>query len=343
MAELDREILTRVRDAQLDALERWVSSPQAAARYAERLEAVVDHLEAQAVSSLVDVEAIDRLVVALGRASVASKTVEPVAHRVAEAVVAQLHRRPESGGELIGKAARLEAAELAARADVLNEPLIRAVVKDPAVEGMLRDILFDALQEFQGRVNPFAADWGVPALIGAMPRLSRGPLTKALDGVRREFERRLEPEMRKFLERFASRALDRTVTTLLERAGEPEAVALRRQVVEVLLEQPLSSLAFAPPDPRGEHLVKAIAAAVPHALAHPAVREMVASGLRAQLDEVSRKTMGEAREAFGVVRPDLGPFAAASWPTVRAMLLSPAVRAQIAEVIDAAHETLLDA
>lgn len=342
MAELDRETLARVRDAQLDALERWVASPDAVGRYSARLEEVVAHLETLAVKDLIDAEAVDRLVEALGRPEVAADTVSPAVRHLAAEVLAQLDVRPESGGEIIGEAARGEIADLAARADVLNEPLLRAVVQDPAVEGVLRDILFDGLKEFQTRVNPFTAEWGVPALIGAMPRLSRGPLTKAVDGVRREFERRLEPEMRKFLERFASKALDRTVTSMLDKAGDPEAVALRRQVAAVLLEQPLSTLAFAPPDARGEHLVKTIAAAVPHAIAHPAVRSMVGAGLRAQLDALGDHTVGDARQSLGIARPDLGPLAAASWPVVKAVLLAPAVRAQISEVIDQAHEALLE-
>jgi len=341
MVDLDRETLARVRDAQLDALERWAQRPEAAGQYAARFEAVFDHLETLPVSSFIDADAVDRLVEALGRPEVAADTVAPAARHLAAEVLAQIHRRPEAGGDILGEAARREIAALAARADVLNEPLLRAVVQNPAVEGVLRDILFDGLKEFQTRVNPFTAEWGVPALIGAMPRLSRAPLTKAVDGVRREFERRLEPEMRKFLERFASKALDRTVTSLLDKAGEPEAVALRRQVVSVLLEQPLATLAFAPPDARGEHLVAAIGAAAAHALAHPAVRAMAASGLRAQLAELGDEPLGQARQSLGIARPELAPVAAASWPLVKAVLLAPPVREQIAEVIDAAHEDLL--
>ena len=243
--------------------------------------------------------------------------------------------------EILGEEARAAIEALASQPDVVDAAMVRAVTREPAMEAVMRDVLFEALVAFNERTNPFVAPWGVPALLDALPRVGRGAIRKTFDTVRGEFERRLEPEMRRFLEGFSRKSLDTMVDLFQAKASDPELVALRRRAVGKVLDAPIAELAWPPGDPRQEALATAVEAAVAHVLVEPRVRTLVQTAVDDWWGRHRSKTLEELLGELAMVLPDLAPFVAAAWPAVQAAMVDDAVVALLSELIDQSHEEWL--
>src|SRR5262249_37749361 len=128
--------------------------------------------------------------------------------------------------------------------------LLREALENEAAEEVMRDVLYDALKEFSEKVNPFFADWGLPSLLKKLSPFGLGAMSKGFDSVRVEFDRRLEPEIRKFLLGFSRRALKNVADFTIDKADEPEFVAIRKRLVHFLLERRVAELCPEPDDGR---------------------------------------------------------------------------------------------
>ena len=80
------------------------------------------------------------------------------------------------------------------------------------------------------------------ALEGARAIRARAASTKSIDNVRLEFDKRLEPEMRKFLQGFSRRAVRRMADLVVQNNDEPKFTALRKSMVAFLYDQELREL-----------------------------------------------------------------------------------------------------
>src|SRR5262249_39299037 len=153
--------------------------------------------------------------------------------------------------------------------------------------------LYDGLKEFSEKVNPFTAEWGIPSLLKRLSVLGAG-LGKGLDSVRAEFDRRLEPEIRKFLAGFSRRGLRGMVALTMAKNDLPKSVALRKRLAAWLLEQQLGELARGADEETialGQEIGLDIAAAE---LGREALRARRRALIEEALASVKDQTMAEA-------------------------------------------------
>jgi hypothetical protein len=183
-------------------------------------------------------------------------------------------------------------------------------------------------------VNPFTADWGVPAVLRRAGPLGMG-LGKGLDSVRVEFDKRLEPEIRRFLHGFSRRGLRRMAEFTIQKGDEPRFIAVRKRIAAWVLEQSIADLARRA-DPEALALAHAIGldmsargVSSPHAAARR--RAVIEAAIEAWRDRTVSEVLAELGVTF---TPDLDTLAAATWPAVRAALSTPAARAWLRSLVE---------
>jgi hypothetical protein len=276
----------------------------------------VEQLGATRMAELVDAEPIRAaLTASLDHGMVRGWTL-PLCRHAVRLGMARLAARGEPVADFVPPAARQALDQLVARPDVVPPSIVQEVLQDPAVEEVLRDVLFEALRQFSESASPFTADWGLPALLKRLPPFGASPIRKAIESMRADFEKRLEPEIRKFLAGFSKRATRRAADHWLRKQQEPELRALRQRVVSALLKRPLGELSWPPDDPRGELLLEVVVETVGHVLVHEALRQELDELLDRALAAFGDKTVGEALEALGVGLPEVAGVARAYWPLV---------------------------
>jgi len=329
--------LAELRDAQLAYVARWLRSPDAESAWCALAQELRDTLVRQPLNELLERELLDAALMAAQQGSTIEGALLPGLRAAIADGMARVHSHQQPASELLSESTASKLNELVADPEVVSEPVLRALLTDPALEAVMHDVLFEALKEFGERVNPFVAPWGLPALLDSLPVLAKGPVKKALAGVRAEFERRSEPETRKFLQSFARRAVAQSIDHTLSKGGEPEFVALRQHLVTAVLEQPLSELCWSPNEERGRRLSDALVSAA----SDIATNALVVAATRHALDELfaawGERPIGELLHQIGVTLPPVDPFARAAWPALRAALSSDPMTTLWTTLIEGAH------
>jgi len=340
---VDRETLQALRDHHLAFLKRWLTAEQDGARDAwiEQGALALERWRALPIERLVRREDLDGVLTAVCAEAIADGVVRPVLRSLHHDVTAVVAGLDATVAELIGAEARRAVETLAEQPDVIDAAMVRAVTREPAMEAVMRDVLFEALVAFNERTNPFVAPWGVPALLDALPRVGRGAIRKTFDTVRSEFERRLEPEMRRFLEGFSRKSLDTMVDLFVDKAAEPELVGLRRHAAGKILDRPIAEIVWPAGDPRQEALGAAIEAGVAHALTEPQTRSLLEQLVQGWWERHAGNTLDDVFGELAITPPDPTPLLVAGWPAAQAALLDDAVLAVVAELIDRSHDEWL--
>jgi hypothetical protein len=250
----------------------------------------------------------------------------PIARALHAALLSELARDETLLGEYVPSPARAALAALATHPDAASRRLLAQVLEHDALEGVIRDVLFDALTEFNGRVNPFFAEWGLPALLKRVMPLGFGAVMKALESVRGEFDKRLEPEMRKFLQLFSRKALRKAADALAAPRDDAPLAAVRRALLEWAYLQPVKTFVTADAEAR-EHVEAAATAIAEHTAGHAGVRARRAAQVDAFYVRFGGCTMGEVLAAYGVkATPDFDAVAGMWLPAMTAALAAPEVR-----------------
>jgi hypothetical protein len=245
----------------------------------------------------------------------------------------------------VPQAARPKIDRLLERPKLVPAKLLREVMESEAFEEVMRDRMYEAMKEFSEKVNPFFAEWGLPSLLRKLSPFGFGGVGKSLDGVKAEFQRRLEPETRKFLQGFSRQAMRETADVIIARGDEPKFIAVRKKVAAWLLEQEIGELARQL-DAEGTALAQEIGLDV---LEHNLGREALAARRRAAVEAFVAANralpIGEllAREGIAFT-PDFDAIAAATWPFVQSACASAPVQgwleALVAEFFDGLPEDL---
>lgn len=287
-----------------------------------------DHLLTLPLRQVVDAghvaDAVDRLLTA----DLVRGVVAPIARAVHARVLEAVRAEDATLGTFVPEEARAAIDRLLDRSDLVPEAVIRQIAQDPATDLVLHDVLYDALVEFNDVVNPFFADWGLPALVKKVMPIGSGTVLKSLGLVRGEFDKRLEPEIRKFLLAFFRRSKSKFADLVVTKSKDPAFGTLRKNAALVLYEQSLSELVRTV-DAGAERAVDDAAVGIATAaLDHERPR----AAFRAAVEELVRshgdRPLGDVLAAAGVAsRPDLQGFADALWPTVALLLASPPARA----------------
>ena len=287
-----------------------------------------DHVMAQPIRELFDPKAL----VAGGAEVLASDAVRgllaPIAREIHRRVLASLRSDDAKLGDYVPEGAREAIAELIARPDLVPEALVRKVVGDDVVEEIMRDVLYDALVEFNESVNPFFADWGLPALIKRFMPIGSGTVLKSMSAVRGEFDKRLEPEIRKFLLGFSRKSKTKIADFLVSSAGDPKQIALRQSIVAFFYEESLAKITENVDDDARMSADDAARARVREVLTKERPRGRLPAELEKLVEDHGDETLGAWLERIGVTeRPDLTALAELVWPFVKLALESPPARA----------------
>ena len=296
--------------------------------FVRSFEAGYDFVLSQPLRAVVDPKALADGIASTLTEDVVRGLVAPIAREVNRRATGLLRSDDARLGDYVPEEARAAIDELAARPDLIPEELVRRIFDQEVVEEIMRDILFDALTEFNQSGNPFFAEWGIPALVKRLVPIGANTILKSMAAVRGEFDRRLEPEIRKFLLGFSRRSKTKLADFLVASAGDPKLVALRQTIVAFLYEQTLASITKNVDDDArmaADTAAEAITLAVVRA-------DRPRDRLRAELDRLLEahgdETVGAWLERIGVnARPELAPLAELLWPYVRLALTSPPARA----------------
>jgi len=275
------------------------------------------------VRDVVDPVALtDGVAAALGRESI-QKLFAPVLRDVHRRVLASLKKDDGRLADYVDADARAAIDALLERSDLVPEKLVREVFAQDAIEEALRDILFDGLKEFNETVNPFFADWGLPALLRKMP-IGGGAILKSMGAVRGEFDKRLEPEIRKFLQVFSRKAKGKLADFAVAKGEDPKMIELRKNVVSFLYTQSMKELLAGVDDAAAKQAEIAAEHIVVQALGHEHPRRRLREGIDTFLNDHGDATIGQWLGAVGATeKPDLAAWAALLWPHVQRALTSP--------------------
>jgi hypothetical protein len=294
------------------------------------LQAGFKAMMAAPVGRLFQIDSLSRLVEHLSTEPVLSRSLRPLVRASVMLELARLREDPDKLGVYVSDEARALIEKLLERPGMMPEKFATTLLTHPAFEQIARDVLDDALKEFSEKVDPFRAEWGLPSLLkmGGPIAIGLGMFGKGIDAVRDEFEKRLEPERKRFLQAFARRALTMVADFIIKRNDEPPFVALRKEVFAWLLEQPVSEL-MATASPAVSDLTEQIGHAISrHVSALPATRRR----RRAQIELIYRahenQPLAQALAVYGAsFEPDFDAIIEVVWPLLAPALETPEVDA----------------
>ena len=254
--------------------------------------------------------------------------VAPIAREVNRRVVAALKTEDAKLGSFVPAEARTSIDEILARPDLIPEEVIRNILEDDVVEEIMGEVIYDALKEFNESVNPFFADWGLPALIKKVMPIGSGTVLKSMTAVRGEFDKRLEPEMRKFLLVAARKSKSKIANFVVGKSGDPKMVSLRQSVVRFFYETSIANLMKNVDDDARMAADDAILAVSLKVLSQDEPRAKLLAELEKFMGEHGSESVGEWLKRIGVVSPPaLEPLAELTWPLVKLALESPPAKA----------------
>ncbi len=312
-------------------LEARLVSAEAEAEWKKNLGPVVSDLLSTRVGDLASPTRLADAADALFTAEAVERTVRPLARHIVNIVLAELRTEKGTVSARVPAATKKRIDELLERPGLFPDRMVRAMIEEDAIEEVMRDTLYDALKEFSEKVNPFVAEWGLPALL---KRLGPFGMGKGLDTMRADFEKRLDPEIRKFLLGMSRKSLHKMVELTIAKADEPRFVAVRKTLARWLLEQEIATLARGTDAEMvllGQEIALDITAAE---LSRDGFRARRRALIEAALVDRKDRTLREVLAELGVdLVLDEGALAAASFPLVRSAFATPTVRAWLAGIV----------
>lgn len=319
-------------------------SAEGKAQLRKNLEAGTRALLAAPVGTAIDLPTTIRAVEAFVAEPFIAQTVRPIVRTAVLLRMARLREAPEKLGTYVSPEAKELFDRLLERPGLLPEKLVRELLTRKVFEEIARDVLDDALDEFSNKVNPFTAEWGLPSLLKRMGPLSigLGAFAKGLEAVREEFDKRMEPERKKFLQSFARRSLDLVADFVIRRSDEPAFIGARKELLAWLLEQPVGELV----SPGGEKATELAVLAGEATARHletlesthrhrRAAIEMLFLAHKQQTLEVTLATYGAT---LGVV--DWDALTDALWPAVKVALDAPEVDAFVEDLVGGFYDEM---
>jgi len=325
--------LADLRARHLAFLAARLVSPEAEAEWRANLPLIFADLLSAKVTAVADAAALSAALDATLTADNVERAARPLGKLVLPLALRELGAEPGKLGDRVPAATRRKIEALLARPSAFPDRALRELADQEAVQEVMRDVLYDGLKEFSEKVNPFIAEWGIPSLLKKMSVLG-GAMTKGLESVRAELDRRMEPEIQRFLAGFTRKGLRRMVDTTASRAADAKSIALRKHMLAWALDQELAALAKevdAETIALGQEIAMDVTAAELGRAERRAQRKRLIEEAVAAAGE---KTVGEALMALGVmVTPDFDALAAATWPLAKALLGGPAVTGWLETVV----------
>lgn len=245
---ISRAVLDDLRSKQIEFLLARLTSEVAREQWRKNIAAVVNEVLDKPLQSVIELDALTKAIDAALARAVLDAELQPVLLGLVRQTRALLVQEKAPIGSFVPPNARKSLRDLAAKTNHLTAPLVREISQHEAARVVMSDVLHDALVQFSDRVNPFVADWGLPSLLKKFSPFGLGGVGKSIDGMRIEFEKRLEPEIKKFLISFSRDALRKGATSIISQSDTPAFIALRQRIVEFFLEQRFADVLLDPAD-----------------------------------------------------------------------------------------------
>jgi hypothetical protein len=337
---VSRAALEDLKSKQIAFLHTRLVSPAARAEWRTNVATICHELLDMPLGQLVEANALTAAVDALLVRNVLDTSFQPLLSRVVRDVRAMLVAERARIGTFVPPNAQQALRDLAARSSNLTAPLVREISEHEAARLVMTDVLHDALTQFSDRVNPFVADWGLPALL---KRFSAFGLGKGIEGMRADFERRLEPEIRKFLIGFSREALRKGAGSIVSQSDTPAFIALRQQIVSFLLEQRFADVLLEERDT--ETATRAAMEIIVHVCTDDKLAERRRQILKEFVGTYANASVRSVLVTFGV--PDKPPpalldaFADATFPAFAAAIGSPAGKQWLEKLVAEFYEGLV--
>ncbi|NUP10894.1 MAG: hypothetical protein HOW73_33025 [Polyangiaceae bacterium] len=282
------------------------------------------------VGELFDVDRVARVVEHFTTDPFLTKSVRPLVRAAILLELSRLREDPAKLGVYVSDEARALVETLLEQPELVSPKFVEKIVAHRAFEDIARDVLDDALREFSEKVDPFRAEWGIPSLLklGGPIAFGLGAFTKAFESVRDEFQKRLEPERKRFLKGFATRALKMVAEFVIKRNGEPQFVALRKELFSWVLEQPVSELMT----PASEAVTE-LSSQIGHELTkHVCSMDATKRRRRAKIEMIVRahekQPLRQALATYGAtITPNFDVLVEALWPLMAPALKTPELEA----------------
>jgi len=202
---LSPEQVADLRARHLAYLHQRLTGPESKEAWRRNVEAGLQGLLDAPVSSLLSVEAVDLALREALSAQALEHGLLPVTQSMSRMEVARLRQEPGPLSQFFSEGAKTALNELLGRPGLVPVEVLREVLVHPAVEDGLRAVLLEALREFSEKVNPFFAEWGPLSLLKKLSPFGFGAMSKSFESVQREFDKRLQQEMQRFIEGFSRR------------------------------------------------------------------------------------------------------------------------------------------
>ena len=264
----------------------------------------------------------------------------PVAQDLHRRVIASLRADTTELGDYVPEEARAAIDAILGDPDLVPEALVRKIFEQPLVQGAIHDTMYDGLMQFQTTVNPFFADWGLPAILKNIP-FGGGLILSSMEALRGDFDRRLEPEIRKFLTTFSRRATGEMAELVLTKSGNPKFVALRRDIVSFLYSLSVSELVAGLDDDTATQAGLAAQEIVAAWLQRDDSSGRIANAITDFLQERGEETFGEWFDSVGAVgRPNPEEWAQLLWPLVAKLLGSSLFSDYLQQLMDEFYDSL---
>jgi len=329
--------LQTIREEQLAFFLERITGEQARTEWQAHVAAAIETWLETPLEKLTTPEALTRAVEAAMARESFTRAIRPISKHVHMESIRSARKERTKVGHYVPKEAREKIEAVLGRPNKGAERLLRQVLAQDAMEETMRDVLYDALKEFNEKVNPFVADWGLPGILKKLGPFGFGPLAKSIDGVRTEFDRRLEPEMRKFLQGFSRKALDKTGDLMSKNSGSSAGKwgDLRRAVIQWVYDQEVREL-MGDVDDEGASLGHgAVLDVIEHSQSLPDVKKRRQDAISAFFAQHGKDPLRKVLAHHGgapVV--DTRAISDATWPAVKALLSSDPVKTHVKTLLD---------
>ncbi len=266
----------------------------------------------------------------------------PVAREAQSEVLESLRADATPSGEYVPAAARLTIDALLERPGLVPDSLVRKIFEQQVVEDAIHDTLYEAITQFESTVNPFFAEWGLPAILRRMP-IGGSLILSSMEAMRSEFDRRLEPEIRKFLGAFSRRASTGLAEFFLSRSADPRFVELRRNLVAFLYSRSLAELLSGVDDEAARLAARAAEEIAVAAFSRIRDERGIERVLEKLLEEHGDRTIGQWLDEAGATgRPDAEAVAGALWPLLQRVLDSRIVHGELERLTGEFYDSLTE-
>jgi hypothetical protein len=304
---------------------------------ATNAEAAMRRILETEVRQLFDAATLSAFIDKVSGDPILSDTIRPLFRASMLLSMARLREDPDKLGVYVSDEAKELIEQLLSQPNLLPEKFVKRLLSHGAFEEISRDVLDHALREFAEKIDPFKAEWGLPSLLKLKGPFSLGisAVAKSIEAVRQEFDKRVEPERKRFLAVFARKSLEMVADFMIKRSDQPEFMALRRELFAWLLEQPATEKTTELTERAG------------HAIArHVSQLEATKRRRRAQIDLVltahAAQTLAQALSVYGArVTVDAKPFVDAAWPLVKVALDTPEAESFFLELVSSFPEAPL--